>query len=130
MKKTILFASALFAMLFTTTITAQAVGGSGGGTGGNTSVSCCPKFYVSTPSTTKGGKPTSRLLVSNAFKGMNRGVDLTYDIMDAKGGAIANSSNAISKNAAGDVVIDLGKLPRGKFRLSLKAGTATENYNF
>jgi hypothetical protein len=131
MKKTILLASAFFAMLFTTTVSAQvAAGDNGGGNKPSNVVSCCPKFSVTTPAATKGGKATTRLLVGNPFKGKNRGIDLTYDIMDSKGGAVAGWEGSISKNAAGDMTIDLGKLPKGKYRLRLKAGTATETYNF
>ncbi len=137
MKKTILFASAFFAMLLTTNLSAQVTsGGDGSTTSGdqrdpNDAMKCCPSIYVETPSVKKGGKASRRLLSGNPFKGKNRGIDLSYDIVDAGGSPVANGESAVTKDAAGNLVIDRSKLSKaGKFRLRLKAGTATEFLNF
>ncbi len=138
MKKTILFASAFFAMLLTTSVSAQVTPSTGGGVGqqddksGPTdNLKCCPSIYVESPAAKPGGKPSRRLLAGNLFKGKNRGIDLTYDVLDAGGSPAANGNSAVTKDASGNLVIDRSKLSKtGKFRIRVKAGGATEFYNF
>ena len=140
MKKTILFAFALVAILFTTALSGQVTRPGGGSTtGGTTSGSgsgagsqggssagagsqagsgttapgamvSYPKVFISTPAATKGGKSSRRLLAGNPFKGKNQGTDLTYDIVDAQGNVIKDDVGAITKGADGDMVIDASKL--------------------
>jgi hypothetical protein len=156
MKKTILFASALFAMLLTTAVSGQGTTRPGGGAGagsttgagaGSSSVGggagtttpggsgkpqdkmiTYPKVYVVTPAA-KGGQPSRRLLAGNLFKGKDQGIDLTYDVLDPKGNVVPNS---VSKNDAGEMIIDQSKLKnKTGNRLRVKgAGTAVEFYPF
>ncbi|MBK7357855.1 MAG: hypothetical protein IPI45_13070 [Saprospiraceae bacterium] len=93
-------------------------------------VSCCPKIYVSTPSIKKGAKPATKLVSSNLFKGKNQGIDLSFDVLDPAGAVVPNGQSAISQNATGDIVIDAGKLAKGKkYRLRVKAGNDSELIN-
>ncbi|HRG67331.1 MAG: hypothetical protein JNL65_09790 [Saprospiraceae bacterium] len=90
-------------------------------------VHCCPKIYLSTPSIKKGAKPATKLVSSNLFKGRNQGIDLTFDVLDPEGAVLPNGQSAISQNATGDIVIDAGKLAKGKkYSLRVKAGSDTE----
>lgn len=137
MKKTILFASALFAMLLTTSVSAQVSPSTEGAAQQDDknkpsdNLKCCPSIYVETPAAKPGGKPTRRLLAGNLFKGKNRGIDLTYDVLDAGGSPAANGNSAVTKDASGNLVIDRSKFSKtGKFRIRVKAGGATEFYNF
>lgn len=149
MKKTILFASALFAMLLTTTsVSAQGTpakddvsnpaGGDmsgkddkGGNQGSDDAMKCCPKkLILSIPAKTKGGKATNKVLSSSILKG-NEGKDLSYDIVDAGGTSVPGAHGAVSKNAAGELVIDGGKLGKGKkYTFKFKAGTKTQSVAF
>ena len=79
-------------------------------------VHCCPKIYLNTPSIKKGAKPATKLVSSNLFKGRNQGIDLTFDVLDPEGAVLPNGQSAISQNATGDIVIDAGKLAKGKKR--------------
>lgn len=70
-----------------------------------------------------------KTLSSNPFKGKNRGIDLTFDILDPNGAVVPGLSEAITLNGSGDVVVDGAKLPKGKkYRLRAKAGNASETY--
>jgi hypothetical protein len=130
MKKISLF----IALLISTAAVAQVTKGSdqsptGSGTANSAqSVKCCPKVYASTPATKPGGKATMRLLASKPFKGKQQGVDLSFDVLDAKGKVVEGVSDAITTNASGDVVVDRAKLPAGKYRLRARAGKASETY--
>jgi hypothetical protein len=154
MKKTILFAFALIAILFTADLSAQVTrpgggttsGGSGTGAGsqgggsGATSQGgskgagaqgaavTYPKVYVLTPAAT-GGTPSRRLLAGNLFKGKDQGIDLTFDVLDPKGAVV---TGALVKEADGNMVIDAGKLKsKTGNRLRVKGkGTAVEFYPF
>ena len=64
---------------------------------------------------------------SNLFKGRNHGIDLSFDVLDPAGTVVPNGQSAISQNATGDIVIDAGKLAKGKkYSLRVKAGNDTE----
>ncbi|MBK6543914.1 MAG: hypothetical protein WAS55_02690 [Saprospiraceae bacterium] len=135
MKNCILFFSALFVMLLTSSVSAQAVGTDAGKQGSATGSpterpKCCAKVYVELPAAMKGGKPTSKLLSANPFKGKNAGLDLSMDVLDPAGKPITGGWE-MRRNPAGDMIINAENLPKGrKYRLRVKAGTATEYYNF
>jgi hypothetical protein len=137
MKKTILFASAFFAMLLTTSVSAQVTPSTEGAAQQDEknkpadNMKCCPSIYVETPAAKPGGKSSRRLLAGNLFKGKNRGIDLTFDVLDASGSPVANGNSSVAKDASGNLVIDYSKLKKGgKYRIRVKAGGATEFYNF
>lgn len=130
MKKISLF----IALLISTAAVAQVTQGSdqvrtgSGPANAVQSVKCCPKIYASTPATKPGGKATMRLLSSKPFKGRQQGVDLSFDVLDAKGKVVEGVSEAVTTNDSGDVVVDRAKLPVGKYRLRARAGKASETY--
>ena len=144
MKKTILFASALFAMLLTTTtisgqvtnpakddVSNPAGGNTGGdagkdmdkgkGKGSDDAIKCCPAKLM-----LKDGK----ILSTSILKGTAKGVDLTFDILDANGKVEPDGAKSVSKNASGDLVIDGGKLKKGKHSIRFRAGKATQSIQF
>lgn len=109
----------------TTTPTDNSSGNSGAGS----IAKCCPRIYFSAPAVKPGTKPTTRLVSGNLFKGKNRGQDLSFEFLNAKGALVSGLDDAIQKNNAGDVVIDGSKLPTGqKMRLRVKSGKAVESY--
>lgn len=134
MKNCILSIAALIMMLVATSLSGQgSIGGSGnpGTSTGNPTPSdrmvCCKKIYVETPSLT-GGVAKTRLLSGNPFKGKNAGLDLTFDVVDAKGNPVSNGWS-VGPNAAGDYLVKPGTFTKGmKYRLRLRAGKNTEFY--
>ncbi len=134
MKKLLVFCSFILAsgLYAQTEVKPPKDGGTAAGSQGSAGsalahVHCCPKIYVSTPSIKKGAKPATKLVSSNLFKGRNQGIDLSFDVLDPAGAVVPNGQSAISQSATGDIVIDAGKLAKGKkYSLRVKAGNDTE----
>ncbi len=102
---------------------------SAAGSGSTAMLKCCPRIYFSAPAAKPGSKATTRLVSGNLFKGQNRGQDLSFELLNAKGQVVSGLDEAIQKNNAGDLVIDGSKLPNGqKMRLRVKSGKAVESY--